>query len=334
MAPTMTSVTLLALFILAVPPSRAEKAAGGEPQHYTLSGPKIGVPAKPEKPFVMPPAPSAKQGESNSAKAGIKWIHIPGGSYNMGTDEKGWEAAKPVHRVTVKDFELSKSHVTNKQYRACVEAGGCEPHHISDGTCWLLDGDRRKNKGDQWVMTNIPPEFLGDDQPIICINWYEAKAYAQWVGGRLPTEAEWEYAARSGGKDQKYPWGNEEATCERAVMDDGGNGCGKGGTVPVCSKPKGLSAHGLCDMVGSNWQWTEDWLHDSYAGAPTDGSAWVKPEGIMRVGRGGSWNDYSEVVRATFRNAGYPTDRCAAGGVRVARDRPSSTPAPAKVTSR
>jgi len=318
---------LFALLVLTVPSLRAENKT-----EFSLAGPKAEVPRKPEKPFVMPPAPSAKQAELNWAKAGINWVGIPGGEFSMGTSEEGWKAAKPVRRVTIKDFEFSKSHVTNKQYRACVKAGACEAQHVSDGSCWVLDGSRKVN-GDNWKQMPIPKEFLGDDYPVVCVNWYEAKAYAQWVGGRLPTEAEWEYAARSGGKDQKYPWGNEEATCDRAVMDDGGNGCGKGGTLPVCSKPQGMTEQGLCDMAGSNWQWTEDWLHDSYAGAPTDGSAWVKPEGIMRVGRGGSWNDYGEAIRANFRNAGYPTDRCAAGGFRVARDRPVTAPSPTKVTS-
>jgi formylglycine-generating enzyme required for sulfatase activity len=324
-------MVLTSFLLFSVTARGADGKSGG--QQFSLAGPTGETkPRAAEKPVVMPPAPSAKQGAANAAKAGLQFVTIPGGEYSMGTDEDGWDAAKPVHRVKIKDFELTKSHVTNKQYKACVAAGACEPHHVNDGTCWMLDGNRKGN-GDMWVQKNIPKEFLGDDQPIICVNWYEAKAYSQWVGGRLPSESEWEYAARSGGKDQKYPWGNEEATCERAVMDDGGNGCGHAGTIPVCSKPKGLTAQGLCDMAGSNWEWTEDWLHDSYVGAPADGSAWVKPAGIMRVGRGGSWNDYSQFLRSSFRNAGYPTDRCAAGGFRVARDRPASSPAPVKVTS-
>ncbi|MBP8971341.1 formylglycine-generating enzyme family protein, partial [Myxococcota bacterium] len=134
------------------------------------------------------------------------------------------------------------------------------------------------------------------------------------------SEAEWEYAARSGGRDWKYPWGNENATCERAVMDDGsGNGCGRRSTWPVCSKPKGNTTQGLCDMAGNVWEWVQDWCHYSYNGAPTDGSAWEKPTGSRRVVRGGSWNGDAGFVRAAFRNGVDPRFRFSNLGFRLAR---------------
>jgi len=258
-----------------------------------------------------------KRSEANVAieTGGVEWVRIPGGSFNMGSeDEDSWDSEQPVHRVTVPTFEMSKTAVTFKQYRACVSAGGCTPAHVDDGTCYVWTGSG-------WRKGRLPSSFQGDDQPVVCVDWDQAQAFARWAGGRLPTEAEWEYAASSGGRDWKYPWGNEEATCERAVMDDGGNGCGRGNTTwPVCSKPKGNTTQGLCDMAGNVWEWVQDWYHDSYNGAPTDGSAWEKPSGSVRVDRGGSWRSYARHVRAANRGGDSPGYRNGDLGFRVARD--------------
>jgi iron(II)-dependent oxidoreductase len=142
----------------------------------------------------------------------------------MGSDDGNGDE-KPVHRVTVPTFEMTKTQVTVDQYKACVDAGACTAPD-SGGACNWGQSDRGKH-------------------PINCVDWQQAQAYAQWAGGRLPTEAEWEYAARSGGRDWKYPWGDEEATCQRAVMDDRGWGCGRDTTWPVCSKPSGNTTQGL-----------------------------------------------------------------------------------------
>ena len=149
------------------------------------------------------------------------------------------------------------------------------------------------------------------------VDWNQAKAFAVWAGERLPSESEWEYAARSGGKDRKYPWGDEEATCETAVI--GGSGCGNNAARPVCSKPKGNTEQGLCDMAGNAWEWVEDWYHGSYDGAPTDGSAWESPTGSFRVVRGGSWLSVASLARAAYRSYDVPAYRNADIGLRVAR---------------
>ena len=222
----------------------------------------------------------------------IDWVKIPGGTFLMGTNDPkpDFGDAKPVHRVTLAGFYMSRTLVTNRQYRACVNAGACSTAPNMKG-------------------------FNGDDQPVVGVNWDQAEAFAAWAGGRLPSEAEWEYAARSGGKDWKYPWGDGDANCGDAVIA----GCGWNATAPVCSKPAGNTAQGLCDMAGNAWEWLADWFHDSYKGAPLDGGAWIDPAGSARVFRGGSWNSGADAARAANRASFDPGYHANTLGFRVAR---------------
>jgi formylglycine-generating enzyme required for sulfatase activity len=274
---------------------------------------------------------------STGPDVGIQWVRIPGGAFDMGSG--GWAGffnqvkkdEQPKHRVTVRTFQMSKTEVTFAQYRRCVEAGACTPPHTDDRTCLVLD--RRWEQLEQRFLPVripgdyreqfegvLPARFRGDDQPVVCVDWHQAQAFARWVGARLPTEAEWEYAARSGGKDWKYPWGNKRATCERAVMyDDSGYGCRRHSTWPVCSKPAGNTDHGLCDMAGNVWEWVQDWYHDSYNGAPADGSAWESPAGSWRVFRGGSFFNGDGDARAADRAWSDPGVWFANVGFRLAR---------------
>lgn len=218
----------------------------------------------------------------------IEWVRLDGGSFMMGG---GPGDEGPRHRVTVKGFSIAKSPVTNAQYAACVRAGACTP------------------------TEDCEPRSHEPDHPVVCVDWEQARAFSKWAGGRLPSEAEWEYAARSGGRDQRYPWGDEPPTCERVVM----SGCDET-TAPVCSRPAGDTAQGLCDMAGNVWQWTQDWYHSSYEGAPTDGSAWEKPEGAFRVFRGGSFLFDASYVRSTQRRCDVVPTRCGRVGFRPVRD--------------
>jgi formylglycine-generating enzyme required for sulfatase activity len=227
----------------------------------------------------------ASKASVQNGKMGIQWVRIPGGTFTMGSND--YYDAQP-HRVTVKSFQLAKTLVTNKQYRACVDAGACTAPGSYSG---------------------------GDDHPVVNVDWNQAKAFSEWVGGRLPSEAEWEYAARSAGKDRKYPWGDEDATCKRAVI----SGCGYNSTAPVCSKPAGNTMQGLCDMAGNAWEWVQDWYHNSYDGAPSDGSAWENPTGSYRVLRGGSWCYDAGFARSAYRDSNDPGSRSNNFGFRPAR---------------
>lgn len=255
--------------------------------------------------------PGARGRSASAVNAGIQWVSIPGGSFLMGYGaDDGWPSAKPAHQVTVKPFQMARTLVTNRQYKACVDAGACAPAHMSDGNCR------------SWGELNLAAKFQGADQPVVCVDWNEARIFAEWVGGRLPSEAEWEYAARSAGKNYKYPWGNEAAACDRAVILDnaaGGEGCGRKSTWPVCSKPKGNTEQGLCDMAGNIWVWLQDWYHDSYNGAPNDGSAWEKPICSNRAVRGGAWRYDASLARAAYRGSDGPWQPFTNVGIRPVR---------------
>lgn len=226
----------------------------------------------------------------------VEWVTIPAGKFRMGidSDEKGFEDAKPKHEVAINTFDVSKTVVTVEQYAECVIKGGCTKPG-ADYECNWGKTDRQLH-------------------PVTCVNWDQAQAYAKFKGARLPSEAEFEYAATSGGKNQKYPWGNEEATSELAVMS-------VNRTMPVCSKPKGNTEQGLCDMSGNVWQWVQDKYKDSYKGAPADGSAFAGA-GPNRVMRGGSFSHRdTRLLRTGYRagiDPGYPYDDI---GFRLARSR-------------
>jgi formylglycine-generating enzyme required for sulfatase activity len=232
----------------------------------------------------------------------VKWVYIQGGKFNMGST--GYTNEKPVHEVNVGDFNITKTEVTVSQYGECVTKGVCTEPGIG-------------KTHDNWDVAGR------ENHPVNDVYWNQADIFCKWKGGRLPSEAEWEYAASNGGKN-KYPWGEETSTCEygvMAIMGEEADGCGEDSTWPVCSKTAGNTSHGLCDMAGNVAEWVQDWYHDDYNGAPTDGSAWENPIGSNRVIRGGSLISFAGKgdLRATSRfyhsmpsNWGYSVGfRCA-----------------------
>jgi formylglycine-generating enzyme required for sulfatase activity len=190
--------------------------------------------------------------------------------------QRAWEQALGIEWVNLGQFSISKTEVTVGQYRKCVEAGSCTAPSTGGSCNWGKSGR--------------------EDHPVNCVDWHQATAFAMWAGGRLPSGEEWTYAATSGGKPWKYPWGNERPTCSRAHK----LGCGRG-TTPVCGKPAGNSTHGVCDLAGNVWEWT-----DERAGAAD------------RVLRGGGWRDIA-AVRASRRLRYGPSNRFYYLGFRLAR---------------
>jgi sulfatase modifying factor 1 len=189
---------------------------------------------------------------------------------------------------------FTKSEVTVAEYAACVSAGTCSDHHL-DGYEWPGQAFTRDG-GCNWSQRG--PR---GDHPMNCVDWEQASKFCGWLGGRLPTEDEWYAEASARGK---YPWGNEEASCSHAVMVDGGLGCGRNSTWPVCSKPSGNSASGLCDMSGNVWEWTST------------------QSGAERVLRGGGWGLGARAyLSAAGRSASAPSNRDSGIGFRCARPR-------------
>ena len=232
-----------------------------------------------------------------NSKDSMEWVLIKGGVFTI---SYGKDSAQQIG-VTVPSFMMSKSEVTVSAYRDCVEAGACTQPNADEFCNW--------GKADR------------DQHPVNCVDWSQARAFARWIGGDLPSESEWEYAARSQGKQHIYSWGSAKPSCEYAVMDEGGHGCGQGMTAPVCSKPKGNTLNGLCDMSGNVWEWVLDEDQSPRPTPPTDGSAVCKTpkcenKKAARIDRGGGWVNSSR-VRTTSRGSLKNNRKFLALGFRV-----------------
>ena len=276
-------------------------------------------------------------------------ILIPAGAFDMGADEAETAHAlsfgatadevkdeKPIHRVAVKRFWLSKTEVTRGQFRAFVEDTGYRPGRF----CWGYDPQQKVRFLARNDWRNPGFEQNSDDHPVVCVTWHDAQAYVKWLSRktgkryRLPSEAEWEYAARAGTTTSRY-WGqdNKDACLHANVADQTGAAAigwnagnekqvfpctdGHAFTAPVGRfKP---NAFGLFDMLGNAWEWTEDHYSASYEGAPNDGTAWKAGEFNLRVLRGGSWYGGPWRVRSADRSRGGAADRDYGAGFRVAR---------------
>ncbi|HNZ03639.1 MAG TPA: SUMF1/EgtB/PvdO family nonheme iron enzyme [Myxococcota bacterium] len=243
---------------------------------------------------------------------------IPAGSFWMGCNEAvDWRCATwldPYHEVYLDGFYMDETEVTMKAFQDCVTAGVCS-HHLKDGACYYMIFETL-----ELAQGRIWPAYQGDNQPMVCVDWTQAKQYCEWVGKRLPTEAEWEKAAR-GTDGRVYPWGNDDPDCAHAVMTVGdGSECAPEVTADICSKsPVGDSIYGLCDMAGNVTEWVADWYsRDYYNVGPTENP--TGPDtGERKITRGGGIG-FSGNVRSSARKSEDPSKAFVYGGFRCARD--------------
>jgi len=216
-------------------------------------------------------------------QTGIEFSFVPGGVFRMGADDGG-EFERPVHEVNLSPYWMATGTITNRQFNRFVHQTGYRTSAEQEGEALTYVGETFENRpGISW-KSFVTPDRL--DHPAILVSWDDALAYCEWSNLRLPTEAEWEFAARGGVKGALYPWGNTEPT--RQVVNFERQWEGSPPTVNAISGEP--NTYGLYHIVGNVWQWCSDWYaKDAYK--LTDQSNPTGPtNGDLRVRRGGSWN--------------------------------------------
>lgn len=235
------------------------------------------------RPFSHPFTPPAEK-TPPPTKDGMTLVFIPGGSFTMGSED-GSENERPLETIYVSYFWIDQTEVTNAMYAKCVDDDGCDPPYS------LASASRM----------NYYEDAVYADYPVIQVSWYNAKAYCEWAGRRLPTEAEWEKVAR-GTDERDYPWGN---VIDRSYTNYNGS---EGDTTEVKHYERGISPYGVYDMAGNVSEWVSS-LYRPYPYRVTDGREDLEVSG-NRVVRGGSWYGQGiggDFVRTTYRSWFNPT---------------------------
>jgi eukaryotic-like serine/threonine-protein kinase len=276
-------MSLLVLVILAISLSACQPAGSQIPQETQVT-PEIAATDEPIEQVLTPenteaevaaetPTPDSLPTDIIDAK-GVTMRLVPAGTFTMGSDK---QLNGPIHQVSLPDYYLDMYEVTNALYKACVEDGGCSPTEVPG---WVED-----------------ERF--SDHPVFGVDWEQAQQFCQWRGARLPTEAEWEKAAR-GTDARTYPWG-EGFDCQRANV-----GCDNF-LSPVGSYPQGVSPYGMHDMAGNAWEWVADWFGDYDTTVENAFDPQGPTNGEYRVVRGGQWSLDADVARS-FDRGGMPPD--------------------------
>lgn len=282
--------------------------------HQLRSGPAV---------FDAPPPPEPR------VRVGGE-VLVPAGEFTMGTDTDPWalDNERPAHRVHLPAYVIDAAPVTNGAYAAFIAEGG-----YRDSRWWSAAGWAHRQEsgltaplhwhpdGDGWAYRRFGRWApVRDDEPVVHVSWYEAQAYATWAGKRLPTEAEWEKAARwdpATGRSRRYPWGDGDPTTSHANL-----GQQHLWPAPVGAYPAGASPLGVHQLIGDVWEWTSTTFrgHPGFTAFPYREYSEVFFGDDYRVLRGGSFGTDRAACRGTFRNWDYPIRRQIFSGFRCARD--------------
>jgi len=269
-------------------------------------------------------------GEFEMGNTGIQWIW--GGSLKDGDlDLQVFTDEQPGHTVHLDAFWIDQTEVTVAMFRIFAEATGYETTAEREdwGNPWTegpMEEEWPKVPGADWRHPRGPESSAEDDHPVVQVSWEDAAAYCEWAGGHLPTEAQWEKAAR-GTDGRMWPWGNAyegargsfcDAQCpiERWKQDSFDDGYPF--TAPVGSFPSGASPYGALDMAGNVWEWVADWYDEDYYGDSPAQNPLGPESGTDRAMRGGAWYDNESWVRCTVRHQNPPWSRCDDVGFRCA----------------
>ena len=287
-------------------------ACGSQPAAPTVQPPTATAASTPTIAATATPAAGATRADSQ----GIAQVWVPPGCFQMGTDPATvteepppWARAElaseqPQHEVCLTaGYWIDQYEVTNADFAKFIDAGGYDTEALWSAAAW------------RWrqTMRKLPVECEDSvpDHPRTCLTWYEADAYGRWRGGRLPSEAEWEYAAR-GPESRIYPWGDDFDPAKTNVIDSDG-------LVAVGSYPAGASWVGAHDMAGNAMEWVNDWLDVKYYEQKVRDNPPGPEKGIRKVEKGGWWGSNAFVARSAYRHfEDLPTYQDHHIGVRVA----------------
>jgi formylglycine-generating enzyme required for sulfatase activity len=260
-----------------------------------------------------------------------EWVDVPAGEFTMGADaEQGYQVCvkyygeancsidvfkdeEPPHKVNLDAYQIMRYEVTNKQYAQCVKNGTCQ-------------GGGLEYQDDAGNILNRLNDAAYANHPVVSVSWFQAETYCKWIGARLPSEAEWEKAAR-GTDGRIYPWGNEfngnivnfcDSNCQNVSADKNYND-GYAETSPVGNYPDGVSPYGVYDMAGNVWEWVNDWYDVYPGGDPAESTDFGQK---YRVWRGGSWKYGGDTQRSANRYGGTSSTTDNETGFRCARSAP------------
>ncbi|HKQ68178.1 MAG TPA: SUMF1/EgtB/PvdO family nonheme iron enzyme [Polyangiaceae bacterium] len=302
-------------------PSTETEPPGADPAAPDFAPGPASDPSAPPEPSSKPPRTRADGGgEESTVRRKVPMqngmLRIPGGEFTMGYEgpPPGEPNERPAHVVRVAPFWIDRTEVTVTDMRSCLNRGDCKAALGKGPACTFEHADRPS--GPAALPLNLK-------SALNCVSWQSADAYCRAVGKRLPTEAEWEFAAGAGQRT-RFPWGSRPPSCALAVTlasNRSGASCSPRGPAEVGSHPKGQSPFGVEDMAGNVEEWVADWYADRYAVEIPGRAAPAGPAfGVAHVLRGGGWMSRPRETRVTARSWASPNESGPNVGFRCARD--------------